>query len=215
MRTMILIAVMMGGCVASGAEGAVVQAVAGPGGVTVTPRPEAGQLAVSWTADPAATQYRVMRSSGQAFALVATVFDSSGGTPTTSYIDTGLTPGAQYCYAIVSIYADASTSSLGTAGCSPAPGQPPGCQIAVSRVAGQAVRLAIASACTGDGWSLNYRMISSAGGLASATVRDRPCGAVTSVETLITGQLPLTDLVVTGWIFNPATGRIDCTVTAQ
>lgn len=76
---------------ACGAEsgGAIAQAVKGPS-VTVTARPDPRQLAVSWTADPAATSYQVFQSAnGGTFALAASVFDSSGGPPSTSWIADG------------------------------------------------------------------------------------------------------------------------------
>lgn len=188
------------------------QAVAGPGGVTVTPRTAADQLAVSWTADPAASQYFVFRSQGGASTLVATIF---GPAPSTSYVDTGLSGGTSYCYAIQSQYADGSTSDIGASACATASGAAPSCQLAITRLSGLAVRLAIATTCNdSDGWSLDYRMDSSAGGLAVATVRDHPCGSTTNVEMLVTGQLPLTDLAVTAWLFR-STGRVDCTVIAQ
>lgn len=117
MRTMILMAAMamaMAGCMAGG-EGAAVQEVAGPGGVAVTVR-AAGQLAVSWSADAAAVQYRVLRSAGGGGL---TFLDSvgGGGAPATSYIDTGLAAGVQYCYALESAYPDGSTSAVGPSGC--------------------------------------------------------------------------------------------------
>lgn len=113
MRTMVLIAVMMAGCMPGG-ERSAVQAVAGPGGVTVTVR-AAGQLAVSWSADTAAVQYRVLRStSGGAFMLLDSV---AGSPPSTSYIDTALSGGVSYCYAIAAAYSDGSTSDPGAPVC--------------------------------------------------------------------------------------------------
>lgn len=92
----------------------------------------------------------------------------------------------------------------------------PTCDIAVRRLSGEAVVIDIIPSCVGDGWRLDYRMFSSAGGLGVITERDNPCGSTTHVEMLMTGQLPLADLVPTGWIFNDAgTSRTDCTVTAQ
>lgn len=97
------------------------QAVAGPGGVTVTPRTAADQLAVSWSADAAAVKYFVFRSQGGASTLVATIF---GPAPSTSYVDTGLSGGTSYCYAIQSSYPDGTASSLGAAGCGATSGSP-------------------------------------------------------------------------------------------
>jgi hypothetical protein len=117
----ILIAVTMAAACVAGGEGAAVQAVAGPGGVTVTVRAE-GQLAVSWTPDAAAaaTQYHVLRSAGGgAFTFLDSV---TGAPPATSYIDTGLAGGASYCYAIQSVYADGSASDPGGSTCAVATG---------------------------------------------------------------------------------------------
>lgn len=119
MRKMFLIMMVAGGCVAA-SEGAAVQAVAGPGGVTVTARPDPSQLAVSWSADAAATQYRVLRSSGgAAFTFVASV---SGAPPSTSYVDTGLSGGVSYCYALQSVYAGGAASDVGASACAPGSG---------------------------------------------------------------------------------------------
>jgi hypothetical protein len=107
--TTILIAVVMVGCVASG-ERSTMQAIAGPS-VTVAPR-AAGELAVSWSSDPAAVRYRVFEGG----ALVADVFDSGGGAPATSWIASGLAAG-EHCYLVASIYADGSTSDTGAAAC--------------------------------------------------------------------------------------------------
>lgn len=116
MRMMVLIAVMCGACEVA-ASGTAVQAIAGPGGVTVTPRVDPGQLAVSWTADPAATSYQVFQSAGGGpLAFAASVFDSSGGVPPTSYIADGLSEGS-YCYSIRASYSDGSTSELGPQAC--------------------------------------------------------------------------------------------------
>lgn len=109
MRTMILIVVAMVGCVPVG-ERAVAQAVAAPR-VSVTVR-AAGELAVSWTEDLAAVRYNVRESS----ALVASVFDSGGGPPATSWIATGLDE-REHCYTVESVYADGETSSPGAAAC--------------------------------------------------------------------------------------------------
>jgi hypothetical protein len=115
---MILIAMAMAGCMAGG-ERAAVQEVAGPSGVTVTVRAE-GQLAVSWTADPAAVKYYVYQAAGGGqLAFAASVI---GSPPSTSYIATGLSGGVSYCYAIESVYADGSTSDIGAAGCGTATG---------------------------------------------------------------------------------------------
>lgn len=118
MRTMFLIAAMCAGCVASRSDGAgaTVQAVAGPGGVTATVR-GAGELAVNWSADPAASQYQVFQSvAGGPLAFAGSVF-GGGGTPSTSYIADALSGGVLYCYAIQSAYADGTMSAVGTSGC--------------------------------------------------------------------------------------------------
>lgn len=124
MRTMmIVIAAMCTACEATG-DGMAEQAVAGPG-VTVTVR-DVGQLAVSWAADPRASSYQVFQSeSGGALAFAASVFDSDGGPPPTSYIADGLTSGVRYCYAIEATYDDGSTSGVGTPTCALADGPAP------------------------------------------------------------------------------------------
>lgn len=175
--------------------------------------PAVGQLVVTWSADLAAVKYYVYQSvSGGDFGYVASVVDSSGGPPPTTWTALGVISGIGYCYAIQSAYADGTMSDIGAPGCSP--GSAPSCHVAVSRVAGLAVRLDITANCSGAGWSLDYRMISSAGGLAVATTRDHPCGFPTHVEMLVTGQLPLADFVASGWIYNGPT-RVDCTVSTQ
>lgn len=89
----------------------------GPGDVTVTARAP-DQLAVSWSADPLASQYDVFQSAGgAAFTLTANVFDSSGGPPATSFIAAGLTAGVQYCYTIESVHPDGTSTSTGSQGC--------------------------------------------------------------------------------------------------
>lgn len=114
---MVLIAVMCGACEVAG-SGTAVQAVAGPT-VTVTVR-DIGQLAVSWTADPAATSYQVFRSaSGGAFAFAAVL---NGSPPSSSFIDEALTGGVLYCYAVRAAFDDGSTSDMGAAGCGTAAG---------------------------------------------------------------------------------------------
>lgn len=117
MWKMFLIVVTCVGCVASGGERAAVQEVTG---VTVTVR-DAGQLAVSWTVDPLASRYLVYQSVGGALpALVATVFDSGGGAPSTSWIATNLTGGVEYCFAIRSGFADGGVGAPGGSGCATA-----------------------------------------------------------------------------------------------
>lgn len=118
MRTMVYmcLAVALVACAVGDGVTDQSQAIAGPGGVTVSPR-DAGQLAVSWSADGAAAQYRVFRSQGAGAALVATVFDSGGGSPSTSYIDTGLAGSTSYCYAIQSTYPGGAASDIGAPGC--------------------------------------------------------------------------------------------------
>lgn len=118
MRNFVLCVWLVVGC-AAGGDSVAVQAVAGPGGVTVTER-AAGELAVSWAADPAASQYRLWRSTGGTPSLVATVFDSAGGKPSTSYIDTGLASGILYCYSVQSLYPGPAASDIGAATCATA-----------------------------------------------------------------------------------------------
>lgn len=171
-----------------------------PPTVTVTQRSDG--LAVSWTTIQAAASYSVLRG-GSPLANV--------NAPTTSYIDAAVFAGSTYCYQVAGVFEDGSATPPSSQVCAVAT-LAPSCTIAVSRVAGLAVRLDITASCNGDGWSLDYRMISSAGGLSIANRRDKACGSLTHVETLVTGQLPLLDLVASGWIYNAA-GRIDCTVT--
>lgn len=109
LRTILLIAMTMAGCLASG-ERSTMQAVAAPS-VTVVPR-SASELAVSWTADPLAVRYSVLEGG----AIAASVFDSSGGAPSTSWIATGLSPG-QHCYAVEAAYADGATSNRSAPAC--------------------------------------------------------------------------------------------------
>lgn len=125
MRTMmLLIAVAICGCEMAGGDGVAVQAVAGPGGVTVT-APVAGQLAVSWAPDAAAFKYYVFQSTaGGAFAFAASVLDPSAMPPApTTYTATGLTGGTRYCYAIEAAYPDGTMSEMGIAGCGTASGE--------------------------------------------------------------------------------------------
>lgn len=104
-----------GGCTSAG-ETAAVQAVAGPV-VTVTPRAP-DQMAVSWSVDPVASQYLVYQSADSGpFMLAASVFDSSGAPPATSWIADGLTAGVSYCFSIVSAYPDGSISDFGASAC--------------------------------------------------------------------------------------------------
>lgn len=107
MRIMMAMAAVLAACETAGGDGAAVQAVAGPA-VTVTVRAE-GQLAVSWSADPAAVQYRVyQQAGGGAFAFL----DSVGGSPpATSYVATGLSGESTYCYAVVSAFGDGGESA--------------------------------------------------------------------------------------------------------
>jgi hypothetical protein len=103
-------------CEVAGGAGVAIQEVAAPSGLTVTPR-AADQLAVSWSADLAAVQYRVYQAAGGgALALAATV---TGGPPSTSYIADSLAAGVQYCFAVQSGYTDGSTSDVGAPVCGP------------------------------------------------------------------------------------------------
>jgi hypothetical protein len=116
MRSLSLL-LMLCACNVSSDLDTAVQEVTGPSGVTVTVRAE-GQLAVNWTTDPLASQYRVFRSSaGGSFTLAASVFDSSGGAPSTSYVDTNLSRNILYCYAIESTYSNGTMSDIGAQGC--------------------------------------------------------------------------------------------------
>ncbi|HEX3766150.1 MAG TPA: hypothetical protein VHW23_45960 [Kofleriaceae bacterium] len=118
MRMMMVIAAICAGCTGPGGESAAAQAVAGPGGVTVT-APAAGELAVSWSADPAAFKFYVYQSAGGgSFAFVASVLDASAMPPApTTYTATGLTGGVQYCFEVQSAYPDGTMSEIGAAGC--------------------------------------------------------------------------------------------------
>lgn len=112
-------------CTSTAESRTATEELAGPGGMTVTVR-DVGQLAVSWSADHEASSYQVFQSeSGGALAFAASVFDSGGGPPPTSYIADGLTNGVRYCYAIEATYADGSTSGVGTPTCALADGPPP------------------------------------------------------------------------------------------
>lgn len=120
----VLLAAAVAGCEMADVETAV-QAVAGPSSVTVT-APVAGQQLVTWSADPdpRAFKYYVFQSTnGGAFAFLASVLNPSAAPPApTTYTATGLSGGAQYCYAIESAYADGTMSALGPAGCGAATG---------------------------------------------------------------------------------------------
>lgn len=129
MRTRTAVTAMVVALAACGAEGdeSAVQEVAGPGGVTATATSVAGQLAVSWSADPAGPfKYYVFQSStgpSGPFTFVTSVLDPSAQPPApTNYTATGLTGGVEYCYAIESAYPDGTTSELGAAGCGSATG---------------------------------------------------------------------------------------------
>jgi hypothetical protein len=109
-------------------EGTAVQDVAGPGGVTVAVPMVggvsiAGELTVSWTADPLAATYCVFQSAqGGAFSSVACLAGQSGGSPPTTWTATGLTGGAGYCYSIQSGYDNGTVSDPGATGCGTAVG---------------------------------------------------------------------------------------------
>lgn len=121
--TPLLVAHVLAACVADpgaappGVRGTT-QAVAGPAGVTVTVR-AVDQLAVSWTAVPTAVKYYVFQSvAGAPLAFAASILDSSGGAPPTSYIATGISSGVGYCYAVSAVFPDGTESDLST-GCGP------------------------------------------------------------------------------------------------
>lgn len=113
--------VLLFGCVESGAPPGAVALTAGPGGVTVVAPsvggvPIAGELAVSWAADPAANGYYVFQSAGGTpYVLVAHLVDTGDGAPT-SFLATQLTAGS-YCYTVETTYPDGSTSDPGEPGC--------------------------------------------------------------------------------------------------
>jgi len=97
--------------------------------VTVTQR-ATGDLALSWSEDASASAYHVFQSAaGGAYVDVATVFDSSGGPPATSYIASGLTAGTVYCYAIQSSYASGAVSNPGAVACMASTGSGGSCAL--------------------------------------------------------------------------------------
>jgi large repetitive protein len=72
------------------------------------------QIDLSWTASPTATKYFIFQSqAGGPFTFTATVL-----APGTTRSLGGLTPGTQYCYQLVSVFADSSQSG---------PSAPPAC----------------------------------------------------------------------------------------
>lgn len=84
---------------------------------TVMPR-GAGELAVSWTAIDGATSYSVWQSAdGGDQALAASVFDSQGGPPPTSFIATGMVAGSRYCFAVTAVLRDGNETAQGVAAC--------------------------------------------------------------------------------------------------
>lgn len=121
--TILMVVVAIAACGDGLATQAQEQAIAGPSGVMVTAR-AADQLAVSWTATAGASSYLVFQAqNGGPSTLVATVFDSQGGLPPTSYIADALMPGASYCFAVVAEATDGSQSdpTVGCSGVAPAP----------------------------------------------------------------------------------------------
>lgn len=101
------------------------QEVAGPSGVTVTVR-AVDQLAVSWTAVPTANKYYVFQSSGGApLTFAASILDSSGGQPPTSYIATGLAASVAYCFAVSATFPDGTESDLSAVACAASGGGGP------------------------------------------------------------------------------------------
>lgn len=130
MRTVMMwMLVALAGCELASDKTAV-QEVAGPGGVVVAATPVAGELAVTWSPDPAGPfKYYVFQSTSGAdgpFTFVKSILDQSASPPApTSYTAQGLAGGVEYCYAIESAYTDGSTSELGAAGCGAAQGAAP------------------------------------------------------------------------------------------
>jgi len=122
-RFLLFVSVAASGCMGGGAQGVAQQAVAGPGGVTVT-APVDGQLAVSWAPDADAFKYYVYQSAnGGTFSLVDIAIGPTMLPPApTSFTATLLAGGSQYCYRIQSAYIDQSTSDLGPQGCGTATG---------------------------------------------------------------------------------------------
>lgn len=84
----------------------------------------------------------------------------------------------------------------------------PACEISVSRLDRPVVSVDIVSACSGDGWSLEYRLLSAS--LATTNRRDKPCGSSTHVEFL--NMSGLADLRAFGWMYNRSQ-RVDCHVS--
>lgn len=117
---MFLVAAGLAACAIEQDGVAAAQAVAGPGGVTVAATLVAGELAVSWSADPAAWKYYVLQSTsgpGGPFVDAASVLDPSQLPPApTRWTATGLASGS-YCYAVRSAYIDGTTSELGAVAC--------------------------------------------------------------------------------------------------
>lgn len=114
MRNYLIALVMLVGCSGSGDDLRGV-AMAGLGAppptVTVTARTDG--LAVSWTAIASATSYSVYRSAAPVASVTA---------PTTSYVDSDLTAGSTYCYAVTGAFDDGSETPQSTAVCAVAGG---------------------------------------------------------------------------------------------
>lgn len=84
----------------------------------------------------------------------------------------------------------------------------PACEVSVSRLDIPTISVDVVSACSGDGWNLEYRLFSTL--LATTNRRDRPCGSSTHVEFI---NMPgLADLRAFGWIYNRSQ-RVDCHVS--
>lgn len=77
-----------------------------PTGLIATPA-SSSQISLNWTASPSATTYSVKRSltNGGPYTVIAT------GLTTTSFADTGLTPGTTYYYVVSAINSNGSSDS--------------------------------------------------------------------------------------------------------
>lgn len=113
MTTVAMAVVTLAACGVDG-DGVTTQAVAGPS-VTVAPRPDPSQLAVSWTAVAGASAYQVFETANGGPAMLAATL--TGAPPSTSYVADGLTAGARYCFALVVVLSDGSASDVSAAVC--------------------------------------------------------------------------------------------------
>lgn len=72
--------------------------------VPLTVEYDDGAVDLEWTAVPGASSYRVLRSEGGSFSLIASV----GGT---AYSDGGVVPGGSYAYRVYSVGPDGAVSA--------------------------------------------------------------------------------------------------------